>query len=463
MKKHPNIIYILSDEHRGQAMAHAGDPNVRTPNMDKLAEEGVSFTEATANCPICTPSRGTMFSGRHAHSGPVQGFFDNYKVSAPSTATHLRQNGYHTAYIGKWHMGTVRDQYPEVVRHNRNEYKGEAARTPERHRAGFQDWFGFENLNQHFASYYYAGRDENPTKVEGYETDGLSDLAIDYIKSYKKEEPLFMTLSITPPHFPLVLPDEWKRYDPKELTLRPNVAKDDETEMRECLANYYGMIENLDHNIGKLCDTLSKTEGFEDTLIVYFSDHGDFMGSHGLQSRKEFPHEEAIRIPAIFHGSGRVKSQGCRSDYFSLVDLLATTCGIVGVPVPEYSQGRDFSPALKNEVFDGPDDILLEMIANPRWNLSFVDWRAIRTKEWKYAFYEDGREELFNLKDDPYEMNECSKTMPEYSEQMQKLLLQRLRETREPFFDVIIEHGKNMNEKDIDVSAKATGYAGLGD
>jgi choline-sulfatase len=91
----PNIIYILSDEHRGQAMSHAGDPNVKTPTMDRLAAEGVSFTQASANCPICTPSRGTIFSGRHAHAGPVQGFFDNYKTAAPSTATHLRQNGYH--------------------------------------------------------------------------------------------------------------------------------------------------------------------------------------------------------------------------------------------------------------------------------------------------------------------------------------------------------------------------------
>ena len=100
MTKRPHIVYILSDEHCGFAMGHAGDPNLQTPQMDRLASEGVSFERAYANCPVCTPSRGTIFSGRHAHAGPVQGFFDVFKASSPSTATLLRKAGYHTAYFG---------------------------------------------------------------------------------------------------------------------------------------------------------------------------------------------------------------------------------------------------------------------------------------------------------------------------------------------------------------------------
>lgn len=461
--KHPNIIYVLSDEHRGQAMSHAGDPNVQTPTMDRLATEGVSFTSACANCPICTPSRGTIFSGRHAHAGPIQGFFDVYKATAPSIATHLRSHGYHTAYIGKWHLGQVRDQIPPLVREHPGDYRGNCQRTPERHRAGFQDWFGFENLNQHFASYYYQGSDVNPTQVEGYETDGLTDLAIDYIRNYEQQEPLFLTLSVTPPHFPLVAPDEWKRFDPAKLALRPNVRQEDEPEMRACLANYYAMIENLDHNIGRLVQMLNETPGFEDTLIVYMSDHGDLMGSHGLQSRKEFPCEEGVRIPAIFYHPTHIPAQGSRDELFSLVDLLATTCGIAGLPVPAYSQGMDFSPALRNEPFEGPPDVLLEMVANPRWDLSFIDWRAIRTREWKYAFYETGKEELFNIAEDPFELENLAEAASEQRDRMRQLLLTRLRETREPFFDVIIEHGMTMNAPDIDVSRGSASHPGLED
>ena len=116
MPRQPHVIYILSDEHYGGAMGHMGDANVRTPNMNRMAAEGISFERAYANCPVCTPSRGTIFSGRHAHAGPVQFFFDVFKASAPSTATALRAAGYHTAYFGKWHCGVVHDQEPALVR-----------------------------------------------------------------------------------------------------------------------------------------------------------------------------------------------------------------------------------------------------------------------------------------------------------------------------------------------------------
>lgn len=449
----PNIIYILSDEHRGQAMTHLGDPNVKTPAMDRMAHEGVSFERAYANCPICTPSRGTLFSGRHAHSGPVAFFFDNYKPTSPSTATILREAGYHTAYFGKWHCGIVRDQIPPLVRANPKEYRGSNQRTPERHRAGFQDWYGFENLNQHFDSYYYRGQDVNPTKTPGYETDGLTELVIDYLKEYDREEPLFLVLSVTPPHFPLIVPEQWKRFDPTTLQVRPNFSET--PKMREHLANYYAMIENLDWNIGHLMDTLAALPEFRDTLTVYISDHGDFMGSHGLQSRKEEPHEESIRIPAIFNWPQGIPACGQAPGLFSLVDLLPTTLGLLDLDIPSYNQGTDFSPAIRGEAFEGPSDVLIEMVGNPRWNLSFLDWRGILTHDWKYAFYETGRELLFNLEDDPYEMNNLIETCPEKRSEMQQLLLQRLAETREPFFDVLIEHGVPMEHRDIDVN-KAT-------
>ena len=137
----PHIVYILSDEHSGMAMSHAGDPNVSTPNMDRMANQGVSFTNAYANCPICTPSRGMIFSGRYAHSGPVQYFFDVYKATAPSTATILRDVGYHTAYFGKWHCG---DQ-PDFL--------------PTRH--GFDGWFGLPYSND-------MGRQASPEMVGPY-------------------------------------------------------------------------------------------------------------------------------------------------------------------------------------------------------------------------------------------------------------------------------------------------------
>ena len=452
----PHIIYILSDEHCGTAMSHTGDQNVSTPNMDQLASEGVSFRNAYANCPICTPSRGTIFSGRYAHAGPVQFFFDVYKATSPSTATILRTAGYHTAYFGKWHCGVVQDQEPDEVRQNRQDYTRWPMRTPEYHRGGFQDWFGFEVNNAPFEGFYYHQNEVNPRKINGYQTDVLTDMAIRYLNEYGHQKPLFLVLSVEPPHFPLGVPDQFMRFDPSELKTQPNFS--DIPEMREKLATYYAMIENLDWNIGRLSDALSRNTQFTDnTLTVYFSDHGDFMGNHGLFERKENPHQESVRVPAIFHWPNQIPAQGMRNELFSLVDMLPTTLGLLEMDMPSYLQGKDFSSALLNKPFVEPNHVLLEMCGNPRWNLDFLDWRGLVTNKWKYAYYETGHELLFDLEEDPYEQTNLVDSQTEIRNQLRQQLLRTLAETREPYFDVLIEHGVRLETPVINVSTRKHG------
>jgi arylsulfatase A-like enzyme len=447
-----HIVYILSDEHFGGAMSHMGDPNVRTPNMDRMAEEGASFSRAYANCPICTPSRGTIFSGRHAHAGPVQSFFDVYKASSPSTATILRSAGYHTAYFGKWHCGIVRDQLSTTVTENVSPHGG-SNRTPEYHRGGFQDWYAFEYNNEQFGGRYYHQDEVEPRKLDGYQTDVLTDMTLDYLDKYDRDEPLFLVLSVEPPHFPLEAPESFLRFDPASLEVRPNFA--DSPEMRERLAIYYAMVENLDWNLGRVLEKLQSLSTFkDDTLTVYFSDHGDHMGSHGLIERKEHIHEEASRIPSIFHFPGRIPAQGCVDGLFSLVDLMATTLGLSGVDIPSHNQGTDFSPALRGEAFTGPDVILVEMCGSPRWNLDFVDWRGLVSERWKYAYYETGHELLFDLHEDPYELVNLADTRPDICDQMKTLLLHCLAETREPYFDVLIKDGVKPDRPALNIAWK---------
>ena len=455
----PHIVYILSDEHSGMAMSHAGDPNVSTPNMDRMANQGVSFTNSYANCPICTPSRGMIFSGRYAHSGPVQYFFDVYKATAPSTATILRDAGYHTAYFGKWHCGVVQDQLPQTVRNDRENYTRWPHRTPEYHRAGFQDWHGFEINNAPFKGFYYHQDETDPRWLEKYQTDALTDMTLSYLDSYEQEEPLFLVLSIEPPHFPLEAPEEFMRFNPNSLQIRPNFA--DSPQMREQLATYYAMIENLDWNIGRVLDRLSCLPKFQNnTLTVYFSDHGDFMGSHGAINRKEYPHQESVRIPTIFHFPTQLPAQPNRNDLFSLVDLLPTTLGLIDITQPTYLQGTDFSPAVRNEDFTGPSSILLEMCGNPRWSLDFLDWRALVTSEWKYAYFETGHELLFDLSTDPYEQNNLASSEPKQKQYLRQELLNVLSHTREPYFDVLMENGTSIEGPVRDVSgAKRGGLA----
>lgn len=473
MNKLPHIILLLSDEHRGQAMSHTGDPNVRTPNMDQLAAEGISFTRACCNSPICTPSRGTLFSGRHAHCGPVAGFFDHYKASFPSLATELKQAGYRTAYFGKWHCGIVHDQLPESVRANPGKFPGGVRnRTPEHLRAGFQDWLGFENLNQHFAVSAYRNAASEPERFNGFETDIMTNEAINYLQKYADDSPLFMVLSVTPPHFPMTAPAEWLRHDPQTLTVPPNFLKWkgqssdqcsdhdrtnlNETEVREKLAIYYAMIENLDANLGRLKDTLSELRAFrDDTLFIYLSDHGDFMGSHGWACQKSQPHEESIRVPAIFHWPARIPKQGKVDAIFGLVDFLATTLGCVGLPIPEWNQGLDWSSFLQTTAPAPTDFQLLEIVGNPRWTLDHLDWRGFVTPKWKYAFYETGYEILFDLENDPAELTNLAPLNPERLPEMRRRLLEALRETREPSFDVLISHGVTPDQCVLNVAPES--------
>jgi arylsulfatase A-like enzyme len=461
MSEKPNVIYILSDEHFGGATSYGGDANVRTPVMDRLASEGRAFERAYANCPICTPSRGTIFSGRHAHSGPVQFFFDVYKATAPSTATILRNEGYHTAYFGKWHCGTVRDQVSPGSKKSEKRIK-HPHRTPEYHRAGFQDWFGFELNNDPFQGTYTHQNETELRSMNGeYQTDFLTDRSLEYMENYDKDDPLFMVLSVEPPHFPLEAPEKYMRFKPEELELRPNVPESHTERCREELATYYAMIENLDDNMGRVLDTIERLPRFKDnTLVVYISDHGEFLYSHGSECGKENPHEESVRIPAIFWQPGRIEGGELLKPLFSLVDLLPTTLSLLDIRIPGHVQGEDFSPALLGEDFKGPDSVLLEMAGNPRWNLDFLDWRGFVTHRWKYAFYETGHELLFDLKNDPYEMNNLAEHHPEQINEMRNALLELLEATKDPYFDVLIQYGTPLEGPTLDVSGNPhTGVA----
>ncbi|MEE3194746.1 MAG: sulfatase-like hydrolase/transferase [Candidatus Poribacteria bacterium] len=366
------------------------------------------------------------------------------------------QLAYHTAYFGKWHCGVVQDQEPDEVRQNRQDYTRWPMCTPEYHRGGFQDWFGFEVNNAPFEGFYYHQNEVNPRKINGYQTDVLTDMAIRYLNEYGHQKPLFLVLSVEPPHFPLGVPDQFMRFDPSELKTQPNFS--DTPEMREKLATYYAMIENLDWNIGRLSDALSRNTQFTDnTLTVYFSDHGDFMGNHGLFERKENPHQESVRVPAIFHWPNQIPAQGMRNELFSLVDMLPTTLGLLEMDMPSYLQGKDFSSALLNKPFVEPNHVLLEMCGNPRWNLDFLDWRGLVTNKWKYTYYETGHELLFDLEEDPYEQTNLVDSQTEIRNQLRQQLLRTLAETREPYFDVLIEHGVGLETPVIDVSTRKHG------
>jgi len=369
-------------------------------------------------------------------------------------ASLLSDAGYRTAYFGKWHCGTIRDQLATKTLN----VAEPTLRTPELYRAGFQDWYGFELINSPYHSYFFRNNETTPTAIDGYQTDGFTNLFLDYLSAYDAREPLFAVLSVEPPHFPLEIPPEGTRFELDELHLRPNAP--DTPETRSKLAAYYAMVENVDANVGRIVSFLQTDDRFAgNTLLVYLSDHGEYMGSHGLFERKEHPHEEGVRIPLIFHWPERVRQASNSQTLIGLVDLLPTVLDLVDVSIPDYVQGRSHADALRigeDSASEGTD-VLLEMCQNPRWSLDFVDWRAVVTPRYKYAFYETGDELLYDLKTDPYEQTNLVTKDPQLRGEMRERLLKLLHDTKEPFFDVMINHGRTVRHDTIDIGSRDLG------
>lgn len=407
-QKRPNMIWIVGDQHRAQALGCMGDPNVYTPNIDRLATEGVVFTSAVAGTPLCCPFRGSMLTGLYPHKA-VPGH--EYQLSPQQlTIAHVfREAGYRTSYFGKWHVDGFHEREGRAAMHI----------VPPERRGGFDDWLGYENNNSQWDCWIHGGEGKSfvHKRVPGYETDGLTDIFIQYLRERGEEkkqgvsQPFFAVLSVQPPHDPYIAPEEWmRRHTPGEVKLRENVpdVKWVQERARIQLAGYYAMIENLDWNLGRIRKALDEADLTLDTHIIFFSDHGDMMGSHG-QFMKTCPWEEAIRIPFII-GGGQPFYKYRRGRFnvpINHVDIAPTTLGLCGIDVPDWMQGTDYSgyriPG--REVTNEPDSAFLQLCVETRHPDS-VDrpWRGIVTKDgWKYVVLEGQPWLMFNLNEDPYE------------------------------------------------------------
>ncbi len=398
----PNVIWIFGDQHRGQALGCAGDPNVHTPHIDRLAAEGAHFTRAVMGFPLCCPCRGSLLTGRYPHRC-VPGHEHQMPPEMPTVAHAFRDAGYYTTWIGKWHL----DGWHE------RDGRGGLHRVPRERRGGFDTWIGYENNNAQFDCYVHGhedDRDVDQYRLPTFETDALTDLLIQQVER-RKDQPFFMSLSVQPPHDPYTAPAEWMgRHTPGRVQLRPNVPdipRIREQARRE-LAGYYALIENLDWNLGRVREALRRLEIDDHTYIVFFSDHGDHHGSHG-HFRKMTPYEEAIRVPFVIGGPSRYRFQKLRpgNPLINHVDVAPTSLGLCGIDAPPAMEGFDYSGGFfpDRRRSDEPGSAYLQSVV-PTGHGPSVDlpWRGVVTADgWKYAAFEHQPYLMFNLNDDPYE------------------------------------------------------------
>ncbi|HEV2124611.1 MAG TPA: sulfatase [Chloroflexota bacterium] len=417
--RRPNVIWIMADQMRAHATGYAGDPNVHTPNLDRLAAEGFVFTNAVAGTPLCCPFRGAMVTGRYPHNSGVPGHRYPMPAETRTIAHEFRDAGYRTCYIGKWHLDGDRPELGLV-----DERSARTRVIPPERRGGFQDWWAYENNNRPFDCLIhtdYSGK-MRQFRLPGYETDCLTDILISWLgdrsgaaeQQGAEYEPFFAVLSVQPPHNPYTAPEEtMARYTPGQMQLRANVPPIPavQEQARRDLAGYYAAIERLDWNIGRLRRTLDEMGIAGETYLVFFSDHGDMHGSHG-QWRKTAPWEEAIRIPFIIGGPSREHQQSYRTSMpINHVDIAPTTLGLCGLEPPRSMEGTNYAPALQRNATgpgetDLPDSAYISLPV-PTGHGDSIDreWRGVVTRDgWKYACLEGQPWLLFDLNEDPYEL-----------------------------------------------------------
>lgn len=390
----PHVVFVLADQWRAQATGYAGDPNLKgkTPHLDRLAAESVNFTHAVSCCPVCSPYRASLITGQYPLTN---GLFLNdlcLSTKATSIAQAYAGAGYDTAYIGKWHL----------------DGHGRGAYIPPERRQGFDYWNVLECTHDYNRSPYYAGNDPVRRVWDGYDAFAQTKDAQAYIAEHaKRDKPFLLILSWGPPHNPYeTAPDEYKKlFDAEKLTLRPNV--EGEREARRDLAGYYAHIAALDACLGELQKTLEDSGIRDDTIVVFTSDHGDMLGSHG-QSRKQKPWDESIRVPLLVRYPA-AQAKGRTLDVpLNTPDLMPTLLGLSGVPVPKSVQGEGFSALIRGAAAPEDNPVLIECPT------PFGEWvrarggkeyRGVRTRRYSYVRDLNGPWLLYDNEADPYQLD----------------------------------------------------------
>ncbi len=430
----PNIIFIITDDQQVGLLGVEGNQIAKTPNIDRIAEEGMMFTNFFSVTPLCSPSRASFLTGQYAYK---HGVINNDKIGLDVIShtlmtwpRQLREAGYHTAFIGKWHMGL-----------------------DDSRRIGYDRWLSFKGQGVFIDG--VVNDDGIDRQTNGNMTEILNEEAVKYINQDHENKPFAMILSHKALHWPL-LPSESNENKYADVAYKPVKVKAEDLEGKPLLTRNVEWIDmhftegvvpepgeprrgrgkdpnsvirdqmrclnSVDEGVGSIFEALEKNGQLENTIIIYTSDNGMLMGQHGEFHQKRWAYEESLKIPFLIRYPKMIEA-GSKSEQMVLnVDLAPTIYELTDVEPILKMHGLSFLPLLKNENPEWRDAFLaeyfLEKVArrNPAW-------KAIRTNDWKYIAYPDeGKEfcELYSLKEDLGEEKNLYHH-PEYKEQVAKL------------------------------------------
>lgn len=387
---HPNVVFVIADQWRAQAFGFAGDPNARTPNLDRLAAESVRLTRCVSTCPVCSPCRASIMTGRYATTHGV--FLNDVCLNrdATSLADAFKQAGYQTGFIGKWHLDG----------HGRSSF------IPPDRRQGFDFWRANECTHDYNHSIYYADTDQK-LFWPGYDARAQTDAAREYIKAHRGQ-PFLLFLSWGPPHNPYdTAPRNFAvHFSPEQIQLRPNVPPDSQAAARRDLAGYYAHGAALDECMGRIVATLRETGLADNTILVFTSDHGDMLGSHA-QVRKQRPWDESILVPFLVRWPRGLGTAGRQlASPFGTPDIMPTLLRLCGIDIPATVEGSDRSAWIRGETADADRGALISCITPfGEWtrNQGGREFRGLRTVRYTYVRALDGPWLLYDNGEDPYQ------------------------------------------------------------
>jgi arylsulfatase A-like enzyme len=391
----PNILYILVDQWRASASGYAGDKNVLTPNLDRLAAESVNLKNAVSGTPVCTPHRASLMTGQYPLTNGV--FMNDVLLDTNQTtiAKVYKKHGYETGFVGKWHIDG----------HGRNSY------IPPTRRQGFGFWMANECSHDYNNSPYYTGESNKKMIWNGYDVIAQTEDVIKYIdKQASQSNPFLLFLSIGTPHDPYhTAPERFRKiYEGKDFVLNKNIPADKIEKAKKDLVGYYSHITAIDECIGKMWQTL-KDQGIDDnTIIVFSSDHGDLLGSHGAWNKQQ-PYEESIRVPFLIHYPKVFGRNGKTSDaLINSPDIMPTLLGLSNLTIPKSVEGIDFSGVLKGKQKDKTEQTLISCYQPfGQWDRKKggKEYRGIYTGQYTYTRDLKGPWLLFDNHADPFQMN----------------------------------------------------------
>jgi arylsulfatase A-like enzyme len=405
-RRKPNVLFLIADEWRAQATAWNGDPNVRTPVLDRLARQSASFDTAVSGLPVCCPYRASLMTGQYPLTHGVYINDVELKPNAPTMGEIFSKAGYKTGFVGKWHIYGSPD----------GKYGRRLSYIPPEKRLGFDYWKACECTHEYNKSLYYEGNDPSPKYWPGYDAFAQTDDVCAFIeKQAKAADPFCMVLSLGPPHFPLpTAPAEYRAmYQGKPIALRENVPTAQREESAEMHGGYYAHMAALDKCFDRLLSTLDRTGIADDTIVVFTSDHGDMMLSQGLTT-KLHPWDESIRVPFLVRYPRKLGSKGQRiRTPLNSPDILPTLLGLAGIPIPaqlgpDAHQGMDLSGLMTGKP-DAPGEngaqLGLIVPTTEARRYGFAEYRGLRTAQHTYVRSITGPWLLYDNAADPYQMH----------------------------------------------------------